>query len=59
MLALGKSLDISVLAEGVETLAQLKLLELEGCDEAQGYFLGRPALIGPVSICGVATATAA
>ncbi len=42
VLALGKSLDISVLAEGVETLEQLHLLESEGCNEAQGYFLGRP-----------------
>jgi diguanylate cyclase (GGDEF)-like protein len=43
VLALGKSLDISVLAEGVETEAQLALLRSEGCDEAQGYLLGRPA----------------
>jgi diguanylate cyclase (GGDEF)-like protein len=42
VLALGKSLDISVLAEGVETEAQLKLLQAEGCREAQGYLLGRP-----------------
>lgn len=43
VLALGKSLNISVLAEGVETKEQLMLLELEGCDEAQGFYLGRPA----------------
>jgi diguanylate cyclase (GGDEF)-like protein len=43
VLALGKSLDISVLAEGVETEAQLALLKSEGCDEAQGYLLGKPA----------------
>lgn len=42
VVALGKSLDIHVLAEGVETRAQLELLETEGCDEAQGYYLGRP-----------------
>ncbi len=43
MLTLGKSLEIRVLAEGVETIEQLDLLRREGCDEAQGYFLGRPA----------------
>jgi diguanylate cyclase (GGDEF)-like protein len=42
VLALGKSLEIAVLAEGVETEAQLQILEREGCHEAQGYHLGRP-----------------
>jgi diguanylate cyclase len=42
VLALGKSLSIPVLAEGVETSEQLAILRLEGCDEAQGYYLGRP-----------------
>ncbi|NIK49834.1 putative bifunctional diguanylate cyclase/phosphodiesterase [Variibacter gotjawalensis] len=42
VLALGKSLGITVLAEGVETLAQLDILRHEGCDEVQGYLLGRP-----------------
>ncbi len=43
VLALGRSLGISVLAEGVETREQLQLLQSEGCNEAQGYFIGRPA----------------
>ena len=42
VLALGKSLNIPVLAEGVETSDQLAVLRREGCDEAQGYLLGRP-----------------
>ncbi|SON54156.1 Cyclic di-GMP phosphodiesterase Gmr [Hartmannibacter diazotrophicus] len=43
MLALGRSLTVPVLAEGVETSVQLDILRAEGCDEAQGYLLGRPA----------------
>lgn len=42
VLALGHSLDIPVLAEGVETRSQLEFLRKEGCSEAQGYLLGKP-----------------
>ena len=42
VLALGHSLSIPVLAEGIETSEQLALLRSEACDEAQGYLLGRP-----------------
>ena len=42
ILALGRSLEVPVLAEGVETGEQLRLLNREGCDEAQGFLLGRP-----------------
>ncbi|ACI52290.1 diguanylate cyclase/phosphodiesterase with PAS/PAC sensor(s) [Gluconacetobacter diazotrophicus PA1 5] len=42
ILALGRSLTIPVLAEGVETQVQLDILHAEGCIEAQGYLLGRP-----------------
>jgi diguanylate cyclase (GGDEF)-like protein/PAS domain S-box-containing protein len=45
ILALGRSLEIPVLAEGVETTQQLDLLQREGCDEAQGFLLGRPAAV--------------
>jgi EAL domain-containing protein (putative c-di-GMP-specific phosphodiesterase class I) len=45
VLALGKSLEIPVLAEGVETPEQLSILRTEGCNEAQGYLLGRPARV--------------
>ncbi len=42
---LGHSLDIPVMAEGVETAAQHAMLLERGCDEVQGYLVGRPAPI--------------
>ncbi len=39
---LAHALDMRVVAEGVETAAQLALLRASGCDEVQGYLLGRP-----------------
>jgi diguanylate cyclase (GGDEF)-like protein len=42
VLALGRSLEIPVLAEGIETESQLRVLRNEGCDQAQGYLLGHP-----------------
>jgi EAL domain-containing protein (putative c-di-GMP-specific phosphodiesterase class I) len=35
-------LDMQVVAEGVETLEQLKILQTLGCNEVQGYFISRP-----------------
>ncbi|MGD9869055.1 MAG: putative bifunctional diguanylate cyclase/phosphodiesterase [Hyphomicrobiales bacterium] len=46
VLALGRSLGISILAEGVETPAQLAFLRKEGCDAVQGYLTGRPMPAG-------------
>ena len=42
VIALGQSLRITVIAEGVETPEQLALLQSERCDQVQGFLLGRP-----------------
>jgi diguanylate cyclase (GGDEF)-like protein/PAS domain S-box-containing protein len=42
VIGLGHGLDVSILAEGVETSEQLGFLADEGCDAVQGYFIGRP-----------------
>ncbi|MBI5264396.1 MAG: EAL domain-containing protein [Bradyrhizobium sp.] len=39
---LGHGLDMSIIAEGVETAEQLGFLADEGCDGVQGYLIGRP-----------------
>lgn len=52
ILALGRSLRVPVLAEGVETEAQLDILRLEGCDEVQGFLFGRPGTIEWENVLG-------
>ena len=42
IIAMAHSLNLSVLAEGVETEGQLARLREEGCDEVQGYLFSRP-----------------
>jgi EAL domain-containing protein (putative c-di-GMP-specific phosphodiesterase class I) len=43
IIAMAHGLKMAVVAEGVETDAQLVLLEQYGCDMAQGYYLGHPS----------------
>ena len=43
---LARSLGMSTTAEGVETLAQWNRLKAAGCDEIQGFYVGRP---GPLA----------
>lgn len=42
VIRLARSLDLHVVAEGVETRVQLEILRQKGCDEVQGYLVARP-----------------
>ena len=42
IVSLAHSLSLKVVAEGVETTAQLNFLEAAGCDEYQGYHFSQP-----------------
>ncbi|MGB9117643.1 sensor domain-containing protein [Bradyrhizobium sp.] len=46
VIGLGHGLEMSIVAEGVETLEQLAFLADVGCDAVQGYFIGKPLPIG-------------
>jgi EAL domain-containing protein (putative c-di-GMP-specific phosphodiesterase class I) len=50
LIALGQELGIDVIAEGVETEAQLHTLMQLHCPQAQGFLLGRPMPLVPVQI---------
>jgi diguanylate cyclase (GGDEF)-like protein len=42
IVGLGKAMNLSVVAEGVETEQQLLMVTKYGCDLAQGFFIGKP-----------------
>jgi EAL domain-containing protein (putative c-di-GMP-specific phosphodiesterase class I) len=42
VIALGRSLDLAVIAEGVETQAHCNALVQVGCNQFQGYHFGKP-----------------
>jgi diguanylate cyclase (GGDEF)-like protein/PAS domain S-box-containing protein len=44
IIAMGRSLKLRVVAEGVETPEELAFLQAQQCDEAQGYYFSRPVL---------------
>jgi EAL domain-containing protein (putative c-di-GMP-specific phosphodiesterase class I) len=46
LVRLAGSLNMAVIAEGVETKEQLEMLSRFGCDEAQGFYFARPMPLG-------------
>jgi len=46
IIAMGRSLKLRVVAEGVETAEQLEFLRSQHCDEVQGFHVGRPMSAG-------------
>jgi EAL domain-containing protein (putative c-di-GMP-specific phosphodiesterase class I) len=50
IIGLGRSLDLPVTAEGIETDSQYRMVVDEGCTQAQGYLFGKPERsVKPVS----------
>ena len=50
VIGIGKSLGITICAEGVETVDQLRFLERAGCNEVQGYYFAKPMPIGALDV---------
>jgi EAL domain-containing protein (putative c-di-GMP-specific phosphodiesterase class I) len=44
IIGLGRSLGLTIVAEGVETREQLDDLRRWGCDQVQGYLIGKPMI---------------
>ncbi len=49
IIGMGRGLKLKVIAEGVETPMQAELLKFLGCDEAQGYYYGKPMEAGEMA----------
>jgi EAL domain-containing protein (putative c-di-GMP-specific phosphodiesterase class I) len=50
IISMAKSLKLKVIAEGVETEAQMEFLRSHHCDEIQGYYFSRPLSVEEVPI---------
>ena len=53
ILSMAHTLNIAVVAEGVETLGQLRILQNLCCDEVQGFYISRP--VPPAEVPGLLT----
>jgi EAL domain-containing protein (putative c-di-GMP-specific phosphodiesterase class I) len=49
IIEMAHSLDVRVVAEGVETIEQLDFLRERGCDEIQGYYFAPPLPASEIS----------
>jgi diguanylate cyclase (GGDEF)-like protein len=49
VLALGRSLSVPILAEGIETSEHWRFLAQEGCQQGQGYLMGRPVPVAQLA----------
>ncbi|MBC7512874.1 MAG: EAL domain-containing protein [Herminiimonas sp.] len=50
IISMAHALDMTVVAEGVETLEQVQLLRDLGCDEMQGYYISRPVPAADITL---------
>jgi len=44
IISMGETLGLTVVAEGVETVAQMNYLKEQSCDEMQGFYFSRPVI---------------